>query len=292
MSKKISELEDSLAADDLDVLPIVQLNEDNSLLETRKIKLEDVRDFSTKFDNDTPVPTTIGGITAGTVFSDSSLGQVITQLLYPYQQPAFSSFTVSGLSDAEVGFTYIASDRNFTWGLTNAYNVQPNTVTITDVSNSNTILASNISNTGPVSLPVPALTKTTATNHQFRISAVNSQSNSFNRLFTINWRWAMHYGESALPSLSSADVTGLRVKTLVSNSTGTLNMAEGGYKYICYPVSFGLKTTFKDQSTNLDVAMESAVTVSVTNIYGISTNYYVHRSTNTLGGSIVIIVSQ
>jgi hypothetical protein len=53
----------------------------------------------------------------------------------------------------------------------------------------------------------------------------------------------------------------------------------------------GLRTTFTDQLTKLNVAMETPYTVSVTNAYGVNTDYYVHRTTNILGSSIVIEVS-
>ena len=53
----------------------------------------------------------------------------------------------------------------------------------------------------------------------------------------------------------------------------------------------GTATTFKDSTTNLDVPMEAVYTVSVTNAYGITTNYNVHRTTNILGSTINIIIS-
>lgn len=65
----------------------------------------------------------------------------------------------------------------------------------------------------------------------------------------------------------------------------------GDYKYFCYPTTLGTATTFKDSSTNLDVAMESPYLISVTNTYGTTLSYRVHRTTNILGSSINIIIS-
>lgn len=138
---------------------------------------------------------------------------------------------------------------------------------------------------------MPTISKSTNTSHVFRIEASNTKNVTFSRNLTVNWQWALFYGESALTSLTSADILGLRIKSLVNNSNGTFNFAASGYKYFCYPTTFGLKSTFKDQATNLDVAMNPVQTVSVTNTNGVTTNYYVHRTLNQLGGTITIIVS-
>lgn len=243
------------------------------------------------YTNATPVPVTLGGITAGTTFADVPLTEMFTRLLYPYQNPTFGSFTIAGLSDTEVGNLYPAQSRNASWTTTNSSNISPNTIRIIDVSGGNTTLASGLPNTSPASISVPALQLTTAGSKQFRIEGTNTNAVTFSRNLNINWQWAVHYGESPLTSLTSAEILTLRVKNLTSTANGTYVMQAGNYKYIAYPVSFGLKSTFKDQATNLDVAMQAASTVSVTNVFGITTNYYVHRTLNQLGGAITIIVS-
>ena len=103
--------------------------------------------------------------------------------------------------------------------------------------------------------------------------------------------WRVDYGESVETSLDAAGVVALRVSALASSITGTKSFLGGGYKYICYPTTFGLRTGFKDTATNLDVAMIAAVTISVTNVNGVAQNYYVHRTLNVLGGAINIAVS-
>ena len=101
----------------------------------------------------------------------------------------------------------------------------------------------------------------------------------------------MYYGESPLTTVTEAGIKALRINTLANSFGGSYNLAAGGYKWFCYPTSLGLKTTFKDTSTNLNVAMEPATTVAVTNANGITTNYYCHRTFNILGGTITIAVS-
>jgi hypothetical protein len=54
----------------------------------------------------------------------------------------------------------------------------------------------------------------------------------------------------------------------------------------------GLKTTWKDTSTGFDVAMNSTPqTVSLTNSFGVTQNYYVYRTYNILGGTINVQIS-
>ena len=102
----------------------------------------------------------------------------------------------------------------------------------------------------------------------------------------------MYWGTSSLSSLTASDITGsLQSSSLVSTSAGSFNFGAGGYKYIAYPTVFGLKTSFKDPSTGFDIDMQSAVTTAVSNSFGVGTNYYVHRTTNVLGGSITITVA-
>ena len=102
----------------------------------------------------------------------------------------------------------------------------------------------------------------------------------------------MYWGTGSFTSATASDITGSLISSsLVTNSTGTFNFGAGGYKYIAYPTVFGLKSTFKDAGTGFDVDMQSAVTTAVSNSFGVGTNYYVHRSTNVLGGTLTITVS-
>jgi len=78
---------------------------------------------------------------------------------------------------------------------------------------------------------------------------------------------------------------------LKSGFAGTYSFAAGGYKYIAYPAVYGTATQFTDQLTNFNVAMQAPYTVSVTNTFGQTTSYNVHRTTNVLGSSINIVVA-
>lgn len=292
MSVKISQMpiKDELTGEE--ILPIVDLNEN----ENYTVSIDNIRDYITggvevTYTNANPMPTALGGLGAGSTFDNSTIQEMFDRLLYPYQVPSFTGFSIAGTSNQEVGATIAGGVRNATWSTSNGVNINANSIRIIDVTNSNTVLAQDLPNTGSTSVTVPDLVKTSANSHTFRIEAINTNGNGFNRNFTVSWSWALHYGESALENLTSADVTSLRVKSLASNSNGTYNFQGGEFKYFCYPTTFGLKNTFKDTATNLDVAMVPAYTVNVTNVHGVTTAYYVHRTLNRLGGAITIAVS-
>lgn len=244
------------------------------------------------YTNLTPTPTTIGGIDAGTTFNNKTMQEMWDMLLYPYQYPSFTSFSINGQSTVlEVGDSVPSGSTLFTWSTSNSSNVSASTIYISDITNS-TSLATGLVNDGSESIVLPFdVTKTTATSNQWRIGALNTEGDSFTRNFNVNWRWRIHYGESVDTTLDADGITGLTSSQLSSGYAGTWSFDAGGYKYFAYPSLMGTATTFKDSLTNLDVAMETLYTTAITNSLGVSTTYNVHRTTNVLGSSIDIIIS-
>jgi len=240
------------------------------------------------YSTSSPVPTTIGGIEAGKTYTDANITTVIDDLLFPYQTPTFSAFASNMPTSLEVGDTIAAGSKNFTWSTTNASNINANSIVIKQGS---TAISSGLANDGAESILVSNITYSTATTLGFIIEATNTKGAILTRSFNIQWRNAVYYGESALTTLAENDIEALRVKTLASTAAASYAMLAGGYKWICYPTALGLRTTFKDTSTNLNVAMNPVETVSVTNAFGVTQNYYAHRTLNVLGGSITIGVS-
>lgn len=242
------------------------------------------------YTNLTPTAVSIGGIPAGSTFDNMTMQEMWDALLYPYQTPIFSSFTSSMSTPIEVGSTIPAGSVTFLWNTTNSSNIAANSIKIDDITAGNT-LASGLANTGTTAISISAITNVMATSHQWKITATNTKGAFLSRTLNVYWQWKIYYGESALTDLTETDVEALRVGTLAANVSGNYSFNAGEYKWICYPTSFGLKTTFKDASTNFDVAMQPALTKSITNSQGVATNYYCHRTVNKLGGSITITIS-
>jgi hypothetical protein len=259
------------------------------------------------YTNATPTPSTLGGIPAGSTFLNQSMEQMWNALLYPYQAPSFSAFSISGqATTVEVGTT-ISGSKTFNWSTSNSVNVQTNSVVIKDNTN-NVTLASSLANDGTESIVLPtSIQKTSQSSHQWGIQATNTNSSTFTSTFTVSWLWKLYYGTSTNATLNESGIEGLINNTLTSSYSGTFSYAGGGYKYFCFPTSFGSPSSFKDTATNLNIAMATNLDdavffansanglyyglVSVTNVNGSTTNYRVYRSKNILGGSISIIVA-
>lgn len=288
MSKKISELTEATIINADDLMVIVQEGETKraivSLLGTGG-------GGGGTYTNLTPTPTTVGGISAGSTFEAKDFSEMWDALLYPYQNPSFTSFTIVGFGTKEVGDLYSAGSKTFNWSTSNSANVKVDSVKIEDITNG-VLLGDTLANDGSEALTTVEYRKLSAATHTWRISAQNTKDANFSRNFSISWQWRAWWGESALASLSESDVKALRATSLRSGANGDYAMSAGGYKYWAFPTSFGLKTTWKDIDTGFDVAMSaSPQTISITNDFGITTDYYVYRTFNTLGGSINVRIS-
>lgn len=244
------------------------------------------------YTNPTPMPFSVGNINAGETFNEVPLSIMWDKLLYPYMSPAFTQFSFPYTSPMEVGFTFPGGNHTFTWTTSNSVNVKPDTIEISDTTTS-TVIASGLANDSSHVASLPPVTNTVATSHTWGITGINTRDLQFSRSFSLNWQWAVYFGENVLGALTEGQIESLRAKQLMANSAATYDFIAYpmGYKYIAYPTLFGLKTTFINPANGFAFAMEPATVVSVTNDYGITTDYYVHRSTNTLSGAISCQVS-
>lgn len=242
------------------------------------------------YNNNIPIPASIGGIVVGTVFTNKTMKEMWDMLLYPYQTPTFTLFVIQGqTTPLEVGNSILAN-RTFTWNTSNNDNIVPNTLVIRDITNA-VDLAIGLANDGNETVTMGAITKNGATSHTFRISGTNTKAQNFQRDYSVNWQWRIYYGENILSSLTETDIKTLRISGLAEGFVGTHVFNPGGYKYLSYPTAYGSITAFKDQATNLDIPIESVYVVPMTNDFGITTNYNVYRTTNIIGSAINVIVS-
>lgn len=245
---------------------------------------------ATAYTNATPVPVTIGGIEAGTTFLDDTMTEMFDMLLYPYQYPAFSAFSIPGqVSPLEVGDS-IPANPTFSWATSNSANITANSVAIYDQTAS-TLIIDGLANDGTEAVTYGAVTRTSQGNNVFRVEATNTKGQTLSRTYSVTWNWSVYHGTDVNAGpLVEADVEAL-TSALQSGFAGTYAFGAGGYKYVAYPAVYGTATQFKDQLTNFNVAMEAPYVVSVTNAHGQTTNYNVHRSTNVLGSTINIVVA-
>lgn len=242
------------------------------------------------YNNTDPVPFNVGGIEAGSTFYDVPLEEMWDKLLYPYVQPTFSSFSMTGQSTTlEVGIPVTGGLRDFTWTTTYPDNINLNSIT---VKQEGTILASSLANDGAETIQIYSdVNSSVPTTETWSIESVNTDATISSRNFTVSWKYANHYGVSANSSLTDSQILSLSDGGLVSGFAGTYTFIAGGYKYICYPTAFGLINTAIDQNTGFSVALNAPSIINITNGYGISVDYYVYRTTNIISTTITIVVS-
>jgi hypothetical protein len=250
-----------------------------------------------------PTTGTVGGIPAGSTFTSTLVKDVIDQMLHAYLPPAFTSFGITGAVPQEVGQVFSGA-KTFTWSTSNSTNVAANSISITDVTGTST-LGTGLANDGSEGFSLN-VTHNAPANHQWSIAAQNTQSSPFSANTSVSWQWRLYYGPSGSITLNAAAIKALTSSALASGFAGTYVYAGGGYKYLCFPDSFGGPSAFKDAATQLNVAMCDSTDdpsysnvqnglnyalVSVTNNFTVTTNYRVYRTKNVLGGAINIIVS-
>lgn len=268
-----------------------------------------VDDFS--YTNATEMPDAVGGWPSGSTFNATSLQDMFDGLLYPYQEPSFSSFSVNTDNIQEVGSS-IAADRTYLFTASNPSNVNSDSVNITYYGTAEGNIATGLNiDDSPYEATHSAIANSTTGNLIFKVEATNSQEGLFSRTYAISYRWRAYWGNSASESLDEEGIEGLGSSSLKTSENGTydFNAAANQYKYLCWPDSFGSPTAvtgFKDAATNNVIVMATSAddeffsntqngwsygVVSVTNSNGEETNYRVYRSKNKLGSALDITVS-
>lgn len=236
-----------------------------------------------------PMDITVGGAIAGTTFN-GTVQDALDTILYPYVAPTFTAFSISSNPGTlEVGQEFAAATCTFLWSTSQSANVESDTINILSSSLGTLLTAS--ANDGTQSIALSAIVNTTPATETFTIQGTNTQSATFARTTTINWRYRVFWGASANTSLTESEIEALTSSALRSSRNSSYIVSEAGYKYLAWPVSFGLASLIVDPDTGLNVAMNPPDTISVTNPYGVTTNYYLYRTTNFLNGALTMVVS-
>lgn len=219
------------------------------------------------YTNATPMPEEVGGLEVGTTFDDEALVDIIENLLYPYQYPAFSSFSMSGQTTTlECGVEISSGTKTWTWATSNSSNVNANSIDIDDITDSNNLITGTANDgTEDVSIGGSAITKTTTgQQHRWRITGTNSQSEDFTRDFVVTWRSPFYYGEGAA-GLSVAQIQGLTKQVTGSgNKTYTFNPSTQ-VMYVAYPASYGALSSILDPNGFETIADWTLSVVDFTN---------------------------
>lgn len=253
------------------------------------------------YTNTGATPTTIGGISAGSTFTNQTMQQMWDALLYPYQAPAFTSFSRTNLSSTyELGQQVTIGSQTFSWANNNDSNVNLGSLYIEQLSPSTVTLASGLnpdtpgpSSTG-LTLSTTTSSNTLATLNLYRITGVNTQSGTFTSTISRTWLPRWYYGRSSSTSLTAAEITGL---TNTSLTSGVVNsyvsiVADGSnttYIYLVIPDTLSQPTDLRDSVAGCfgnNIPYSNLGTVTFNNAYGVSQTYNVYRTINIVGGAL------
>jgi hypothetical protein len=259
-----------------------------------------------RYTNLTPSPIGVGGLVVGSTFNDEGLADIVDRMMYPYQLPTFSSFSIQAIPNPlEVGDAIPAS-VTFLWATTNPANIQPNSLSLIDVTSGNIVLAAGLANDGSEAVIMGApISYSGQASHVFRIIGINTQANPFQRDATYNWRHRSYYGNNVATTVVEADIEAMATNFPVTGIAGTYVFPAGGYKYICVPDALGGQiNTILDGGgfavpmagvpqgyTNIDGGGFGYQLVSVTNAFAVVMNYRVYRTLNSLGGALTATVT-
>jgi hypothetical protein len=261
------------------------------------------------YTNANPVPAPgLGGISGGATFSNRSMSDMWTALLYPYQNPQFNNFIISGQSQTlEVGVP-ISANPTFTWTATNTANIS-GLVTISDTPPSRII-----GTTGPTGSPfisvLPQIQSYIDTSHTFTITGTNTNSVPFSSNFIVNWQWRVYYGATGASTLTPSQIKQLQYAVPTTNTKARAYTFPAGtvdtYKYFCWPLSFGPPSVGSGTSGffsgGLGVVMATVDNdpfysryengwycgvTSVVNQYGATSDYRVYRTLYKLDAIVI-----
>lgn len=257
---------------------------------------------------------TVGGLPSGTNLGTTpvTIQSILDQILYPYVLPSFSSFVISGQSQTmEVGDLISPAIQTFAWAFNTVGNVAPNTMELIDVTGS-AVLASGLSLISPIAQNIGAISLSAPGSYSWKGRATNNAvvpATFDSALFTVSWKWREYFGTDSSPTLNAAAIQALANSALANGFTQSSSFVAGDYKYFAWPDSFGSPTAvngFRDPNSGFNMAMATVADdpaysnvqngwyydlVSVTNSFGVTTNYRVYRTKNTLSGTITITVS-
>lgn len=218
-----------------------------------------------------------GGIVAGQTYTDVTSEDLWRLKLVRYQTPGFAAFQVAGQSsqDVEVGTSFAAGFKSFTWATSNPQNVTANSITIRDVT-ANTNLATGEANDGAASISTASLTATVGEFKRYRISGTNSQGGSFSADVVYSGYNKIFYGTGA--ALTSAAARALSGQQLTSQGNSfTLNTGTSATQFtILVPPGKALGSVIDQDAANTPITGDyvAQATISVNNAAGVAVPGY------------------
>lgn len=233
-----------------------------------------------KYTNSTPIPKELGGFSKGTTFVNKTNKEMWDGLLYPYIAPSVTVLSTTK-TQLEVGDT-LSSPISITWNTS-----EQSKIVNTAIYFDNTLLEENLNTSGTKSFAITPVKLTSQGSKTIKCEITDEKSNKYSKTANINWVNLYYLGNSTKKTLTEDDVKTFN-KFNDNRISSEFTITGSGYKYICYPKAWG---TFKymDKDSKFDISMKDPEVINLTNNFGVTQEFYVHRTNQSIGGSLTFV---
>lgn len=253
------------------------------------------------YTNLNPVPTTVGGVTAGTTFNGMSMSAVFDMLFYPYTQP-LSTLTTNNNTREYGSSTNVVLSWSITKKSENIFTTYP-LLTPDPVPNGGSGTYSTVG--------THSITPGVSTVNSFTMSVYDDLGGPYITTGTLTWMNKIYWGATnnataSLITMSTTDMSNL-IKGLTGSYVGGGNElsttksktytginAEGGYLIFAWPsnVSNSYSPTFNVNGLESTAFTRVKTNFTFTNSNGFSgTNYEVWTSNTVQNSGLNIIIT-
>ena len=241
------------------------------------------------YTNTTPVPSDVGGVEKDSIFLGKPIPEILDQLLYPYQYPAFSSFSItSGISGQhEVG-------EVVSTGLNSFFNISADNsdnISNITINQSGPPLYSQVAFSSTIG-PIPNTTflrNTVGSVVMYTLSGLNTRNQNIDSIsISSNWLARIYYGKSEEETLDEQGLESLSGTELVSSiPLNNVKTALGGSGFLHVAIPTALIGDIGDiyDEGGANNVPKIDYSVSVTNQHGLNVDYKVYRSSFSFSGT-------
>jgi len=245
-------------------------------------------------------PDTLGGVVAGTSFSDGTTAiEILETLLFAYQVVSFSAFDI-GLSSGpyEVGQTAGNTTVNSTWSTAgpNA-NWVAGSLSISANQSVGTLVSGLNYDSSPQSISHGAYNFNVEKTLTFTIEGQQASGSNPTKTDTMNWRYRYFSGRTATgfvgPGLTAQGFTDTLSRTSPNNWTFTFPAISPGNKgYFIIPQNeYSGSVTMTNTANGLGFPFGLTASFTHTNEYGLDVDYDVWESENDFAGAVTMRVN-
>lgn len=236
-----------------------------------------------KYSNSNPMPSKVGGWNKGSTFNEVPLTEMWTGLLYEFQNPQITQFSVNPNS-LEIG-QELSTPITSSWKVSNQQNA-----TNLEFYFDGTKLLDKLeysANNKQITITPQRLTQVGSKRCELKL--YDTKGGTASRSVNINWNNFMYYGILMKDSVEVSDLQSLN-KKITNSPLGEFSFEMEGWKFIIYPAIYS-HTRIEDKNTKQQVDITQLSNISITNDYNVTQEFKVFRSTYKLNGSIDMIIS-